>query len=134
MQPTPEKFATIKYEDTDNNGFFDTIRSDLDGDNVFEDSVSFKALGIDDKQTVFSGESMTQLKAQERFKSLTEAVWQRAQQVITLSVKMGLPTEWYNFYKKPRSLHQKYEYGFWLNFYIYDDLRNYFKTKAQSIN
>ncbi len=45
----PQKFATIKYEDKDNNSFFDQLSYDLDGDTTFENVVELKDLGINDK-------------------------------------------------------------------------------------
>jgi hypothetical protein len=38
--------------DTDKNGFFDQIQYDLDGDTLFERTVSLKDLQIDDKQNI----------------------------------------------------------------------------------
>jgi hypothetical protein len=132
MEQTVDKFALIKYEDTDNNGFFDKILYDLDGNKIFEDSVSFAAIGLNDTQTLFSSEAMPIGKAQEKFKTIANNTWLRARQAIVIAEKTGLSTDWYNFYKKPLSLHQKYEYGYWLNFYIYHDLRDHYKANADT--
>ncbi|WP_254560024.1 hypothetical protein [Dyadobacter diqingensis] len=128
MQTEPKQFAVIKYADTDLNGFIDKLWYDLDGDKMFEDSVSFKEIGVNDVHTTFTGKSQTIGKSQERFKKVIEKNWQRAKQAIQIAEKAGLPTHWYNFYKKPIGLHQKYDYGFWLNFYIYRDLRDHFNA------
>ena len=45
----PKSFATVKYTDTDDNGFLDCIEYDLDGDRVFETKIELKALGVDDR-------------------------------------------------------------------------------------
>lgn len=45
---TPKRFATVLYSDRDNNGFFDRIEYDLDGDMQMETVINFKELGIDD--------------------------------------------------------------------------------------
>ncbi|MBC7889664.1 MAG: hypothetical protein H7Z13_17450 [Ferruginibacter sp.] len=132
MQQVPDKFATIKYQDTDNNGFFDKLLYDLDGDKIFEDTISFNGLGIDDRRPVFSSELMTPVKAQERFKVLAASRWQHALQAIQIAEKAGISTDWYNFYKNPKSLHQKYEYGYWVGFYIYHDLRDHYKTTGNT--
>ena len=128
MEQSVDKFALIKYEDSNNNGLIDKIFYDLDGDKIFEDSVSFAALGLRDTQPLFSTESIPIGKGQEKFKGIVNNIWLRAQQAITFAEKEGISTDWYNFYKKPLSLHQKYEYGYWLNFYIYHDLRDYYKA------
>ncbi|OAQ38936.1 hypothetical protein A5893_12930 [Pedobacter psychrophilus] len=129
MQIQPDKFALIKYEDTDNNGFIDKILYDLDGDKIFEDSVSFSKIGIDDKQTTIESESFTYQNGKEIFKTITDKNWSRAQEIIAIAEKAGVNTHWYNFYKTPLSLHQKYDYAFWLNFYIYKDLRQHYLQK-----
>ena len=40
----PKSFATVKYTDTDDNGFLDCIEYDLDGDRVFEFRISNTAI------------------------------------------------------------------------------------------
>lgn len=132
MQPLMDKFAVIKYIDTDNNSFFDKILYDLNGDRVFEDSISFSKLGLDDKQPTFSSESLSPKKIKGMFKPIAENIWKLAQEAILVSENAGVSTNWYNFYKKPRTLHEKYEYGYWLNFYIYHDLRDYYKNKKNA--
>ncbi len=129
MQEEPKAFAVVKYADSDNNGFIDKIWYDLDGNKSFEDSISLKEIGVNDVQIMFQSKSQTIVKSQEQFKKLVENNWKRANQAIQISEKMGVPIHWYNFYKKPIGLHQKYDYSFWLNFYIYQDLRDYFKEK-----
>lgn len=128
IQAQPVKPALIKYDDTDNNGFFDKIYYDLNGDKIFEDSVSLKSLGLDDRQPTFSIGSFNQKNAEEKFRSLTYAIWERAEGVIKVAEKYGISSEWYSFYKHPRTLHERYAYGFWLNFYLYMDLRDKFKN------
>ncbi len=130
LQNAPNKFGTIKYTDTDNNGFFDLIEYDLYGDTIFEKNVSLKALGIDDRQTVIKTKGMDYWDYNSLFKAITEKNWERAQQVIAIAEKKGLTTGWYAFWKNPRTLHEKYDYAFCLNFYIYHDLRQWAKAKA----
>ncbi|WP_437124592.1 hypothetical protein, partial [Coprobacter fastidiosus] len=49
MDRQPGKFGTVKYTDKDDNGFFDYIEYDLDGDKKFEMTIDLKALGLDDR-------------------------------------------------------------------------------------
>jgi hypothetical protein len=67
------------------------------------------------------------------FKPIAENIWKRAQEAIAVSEKAGVSTHWYNFYKKPRTTHEKYEYGYWLGFYIYHDLRDFYKVQKNTI-
>ena len=48
VREEPETFATVRYTDTDNNGFLDKIEYDLDGDTIFETEISLHNLGLDD--------------------------------------------------------------------------------------
>ncbi len=71
MEQSVDKFALIKYEDSNNNGFIDKIFYDLDGDKIFEDSVSFAALGLRDTQPLFSTESIPIGKGRRNLKVLS---------------------------------------------------------------
>jgi hypothetical protein len=124
LQQEPTVFATIKYTDTDHNGFIDMVEYDLDGDTLFEERIDIKALGLKDTRTIINTNHYTYKDYQNLFKKTTFEQWERAKQAIVLANKMGINTDWYAFYKKPLSLHQRYAYGFWLNFYIYHDLRD----------
>jgi len=123
LQLMPEKFAGIKYEDTDGNGFIDQVLYDLDGDKLFEDSVSFSKMGISDKQNLVSTGNMSYNSFSTLFKTITEKNWTRANLALKAAEKYNINTYWYSFYKQPHSLQEKYDYSFWLNFYIYQDLR-----------
>lgn len=124
LQKQPDKFATVKYSDTNKNGFIDLMEYDLDGDFQFEDRVSLIELGINDRQEVISTIAFTYQSYRDLFKKVADGIWQKAQLALKIAEKEGLNTYWYSFYKKPLSLHQKYEYGYWLTFYIYQDLRH----------
>lgn len=123
LQKIPKEFAVIKYTDSDANGFIDQILYDLNGDKIFEDSVSFKSLGIDDRCSIFNTSVADYTNYQKLFKSVADNIWQRAQMALAVANKYGIDTKWYTFYQQPQSLHQQYEYGYWLNFYIYKDIR-----------
>jgi hypothetical protein len=132
IQREPGKFGTVNYTDTDNNGFIDLIQYDLDGDTIFEESVSLKKLHIDDRQQVIKTSGVSYQDLQKLFKDITEKSWERAQQAIGIAQKNGLRTDWYAFMKSPRTLWEKYDYSYWLNYYIYNDLRQISKLKHDS--
>jgi hypothetical protein len=124
LQREPSKFATVRYEDVDRNGFIDLIEYDLDGDKVYEDRVSLKALGIDDRRPLYNTGQKKYADHRALFRRVADDIWKRAQLAIKVAEQAGIDTWWYNFYKRPMSLHQRYEYGYWLGFYIYQDLRH----------
>ena len=132
LQRQPEKFATVKYEDSNGNGFMDIIKYDLDGDKQFEDSVSLLALGINDTQPLFNTSTASYKTFTTLFAKVAEQMWASAKQALLVAEKYKLNTNWYAFYKKPLSLHQKYEYGYWLQFYIYNDLRQEARIKGDA--
>jgi hypothetical protein len=122
LQYEPGKFGTVKYLDTDGNGFFDQLKYDLDGDTLFERTVSLTDLQIDDKQSIIKTSELDYSGFQSVFTTITEDNWSRAKKAIDIAHSFGLSTDWYAFWKHPRTLQEKYDYAFWLNFYIYNDL------------
>lgn len=124
LHPNPDSWATVKYTDTDNNGFFDKIEYDIDGDTIFEETISLRELGIDDKGELFDTASGKYEDFRNLFQTSTEEIWRRAQDALAVANKMKLNTSWYAFWKQPRTPAEKYSYGFWLNFYIYKDLQH----------
>ncbi|MDW7691183.1 hypothetical protein R9C00_19475 [Flammeovirgaceae bacterium SG7u.111] len=115
-------FSTFKYEDTDNNGFIDQIEMDIDGDTLFEKSVSLLELGIDDKCEIIDAAKMSYEDYRKLHTSMSEGIWAKAQAALDVADKLGLNTSWYAFMKNPKSDYQKYSYGYWLQFYVYMDL------------
>ena len=118
-------FSTFKYEDTDNNGFFDQIEMDIDGDTVFEKKVSLFDLGINDKCEIIDATKMSYEDYRQLHTSMSEEIWENAQNALDVADKSGLNTSWYAFMKNPKSEYQKYSYGYWLQFYVYMDLVYY---------
>lgn len=123
-QKEPEQFASIKYEDSDGNGFLDKIMYDLDGDTLFEKTVLLSELGINDECYVFETGKMDYADYQRLYKSATDDMWEQAQLVIHVAKKHGLNTDWYSNIMSPNSLREKYHYAYWLNFYLHMDLLN----------
>jgi hypothetical protein len=55
-------------------------------------------------------------------------MWARAMQVVKFATEQGINTGWYAFWLNPRTMQEKYDYGYWLGFYIYHDLRHLAKV------
>lgn len=122
LQKEFSPFSTFKYEDTDNNGFIDKIQMDIDGDTIFEKTVSFKDIGIDDKCDIINTSVMDYEDFRKLHTSMSDSIWKQAENALKIADKVGLNTSWYAFMKSPKSEHQRYSYGYWLQFYVYMDL------------
>lgn len=123
IQKEPKIFATIKYADTDQDGFFDHLEYDLDGDTVFEEKIDFGELGISESATIINTSAMSYGDFEKLFEEVAEKQFSRSLEAVKLAKKFGINTEWYSFWLNPRTIWEKYEYGYWLNFYLYRDIR-----------
>ncbi len=121
-QTEPKKFATIKYTDTDNNGFLDKIEYDIDGDTLFEHTVSLKNLGIDDKCEVVNTAGMKYADFVKLKTKMATNQWKNAEQAMKVARGKGLDLSWYALMMNPKSVREKSNYGYWLQYYIYRDL------------
>jgi hypothetical protein len=133
LQRVPQKFATVKYMDTDRNGFIDQVEYDLDGDHIFEEQVNLKELEINDNCGIIQTAGMTYQDFNKLFSGLTKKMWNRAMEAVQVAKKMGLNPDWYAFWLQPRTSYEKYDYGYWLNFYLYHDLRYMALTKNNKL-
>ena len=130
LQREPDKFATVKYTDTDNNGFIDLLEYDLDGDKTFEERVSLKELGIDDKRQLVQTGKATAKSLNGLFAKVANDMWANAQKAVAAAQRLNISTEWYAFYKQPHSTWEKYDFGYWLAFYLYHDMRQVAEQKG----
>ena len=124
IEREPTVFPTIKYTDTDNNGFFDRMDFDLDGDKQFERYLSMKELELDDRCPLIE----TAVKSYQDFAQLeqqvADAMWANAEKAMEVAAAKKLNTQWYALMKQPKSQRERYHYGFWLQFYLYNDLKD----------
>ena len=133
LQKEFSPFSTYKYKDTDNNGFIDHIQMDIDGDTIFEKTVSLKALGINDECELIISSEMDYNDYRQLHSNMANNLWKQAQIALEVAKQNGLNTSWYAFMKQPKSENQKYNYGYWLQFYVYMDLVNSAKRKNNSM-
>lgn len=124
QQGTPSYFPVVRYEDTDGNGFFDLMQFDFDGDRIFEQTVSLHELGIDDRASVHDVSKMEYDDYLALFDEVTRRMWRNAEMAAEVARDSGLNLSWYAFLMQPKSLRQKYDYGFWLQLYLYYDLKD----------
>ena len=122
QKTSPDKWATVRYEDADGNGFIDTIQYDLDGDCEYEETVSLKALGIDDRCKVIDIRKMKYNDYKKLFRKVSKGIWKGAGQARKAAVLCGLNPEWYAKMYSHKSLAMRYSQGYWLQYYIYRDI------------
>lgn len=121
-QTMPDAWATVRYADTDSNGFFDFIEYDLDGDTIFEESFSLTGMGIDDRAKVINTSRISYRKINRLFRQSADRIWKTSGKALKTARKMGLNTRWYAYWQQPKSVNDRYQYGFWLTFYLYRDM------------
>lgn len=134
VKQEPNKFATVKYTDTDNNGFLDKIEYDLDGDGVFEETVELKKIGIDDRCEIIDISNFEYADFYQLKKRMAEKMWANALLAEKVAQKFGLNVTWYTKLHESTSLFQKYSNGYWLQLYLYKDLQDYFLRKNDKEN
>ena len=117
----PTIFPLISYKDTDNNGFFDTIEFDLDGDKTVDYSFSLKELGISDVSEIFYTSPMKYPDFAKLKKKVAAKTWKDAIDYVQLAEEQGFNTQWYSLLKHPKSTRQQYSQGYWLKFYLFMD-------------
>lgn len=121
-QLEPKVFSSVKYTDTNQNGFIDEMAFDLDGDTIFEHTVSLAKLDIDDQAEVIKTEGLDYKELVALNTSVSENMWKNALEACEVAGKAGINLSWYSLLRSPKSLQQKYSNGYWLQFYIYRDL------------
>lgn len=128
----PDEWASVRYRDTDNNGFFDTVDYDLNGDKLFEETVSLIELGISDEASVYNPLDMQYDGINHIFGCATEELKRRAKCLLKLAQKYDLNTSWYAFWKQPHTSFENYTYAYWLSFYIYRDIKHLLALEGSS--
>lgn len=124
IETEPTVFPTVKYTDTDNNGFFDLMEFDLDGDKVFEQRLSMKELGLDDRCQVINTASMKYEDFVDLESKVSDTMWKNAEKAVEVAKAKKLNTKWYALMLQPKSTRERSHYGFWLQFYLYNDLKD----------
>ena len=119
-----KKFPIIRYEDRNKNGFFDYIQYDLNGDSIYEHELDYVSLGIDDTQLVIETKNMEYEDYEKLFKKAAQLSWKRANDAVNIAKSYGVDTSWYSNFKQANSIREQYHFGYWLNFYIYMDMRD----------
>lgn len=126
MNKEPSIFSTVKYTDTDNNGFIDLIEYDMDGDHNFEEVISLHDLGINDTCVLFNSSEFQYDDYVLLKTKMANDLWTNAQTAVQVADKFKLNTSWYAKLKQATSVRDKYHNGYWLQYYIFKDLQYHF--------
>ncbi|MFV0590560.1 MAG: hypothetical protein ACK5M7_04175 [Draconibacterium sp.] len=126
LNSTPTIFATIKYTDTNNNGYMDFIEYGMDGDHQYEEAVSLIKLGIDDRCELIDPADMKYDDYHAVMNVLSDNMWRNAQESLLVAKSFGINTDWYAILKQANSTREKYHHGFWLQLYLFNDLKYMF--------
>ena len=130
MDRQPGKFGTVKYTDKDDNGFYDYIEYDLDGDKKFEMTIDLKALGLDDRCELIDISIFKYKDYTSMMKKMSKSMWKNAMTAVQVAHKYNVQTLWYAKLMQALSVRQQYNNGYWLQFYIYKDLEHTFMQKG----
>jgi len=128
---TPEGFATVRYEDTDQNGFLDQIEYDLDGDHKFERTVSLLELGLEDRCEAIATAELSFDDFHSLQRRVSEDMWKRALEAVRVAETHGIESAWYARLLNPTTVRQKYRNGYWVQFYLYCDLQHRFSRRGE---
>ncbi len=112
----PDIFPTIRYTDKNNNGFFDHVEYDLNGDTIFEKTVNLTGLDIPDTATLILTSDLEYEDLKDLHYGIANQQWEKALMAVKVAEKYRLNTGWYSNLMNPRSLREKYHYGYWLRF------------------
>lgn len=131
-KPVEHAFPIIKYSDTDDNGFFDQMEYDFDGDSIIDKKVSLPEMHLDDQSLILKTREMSYDDLVVLEKRVAEDMWTQASDAIKVAENLGINTQWYALLKHPKTIRQKYHMGYWLQFYLYMDLKEAMLQKGKS--
>ena len=132
MDRQPKKFGTVRYTDKDNNGFIDFIEYDMDGNKKFETVIDLKALGIDDRCELIDISTFKYKDYTSMMRKMADSMWKNAMTAVQVARKYNVQTLWYAKLMQVLSVRQKYNNGYWLQYYIYKDLEHTFMQKGDT--
>lgn len=120
-QKEPGKFPTVAYEDANNDGFFDLIKYDMDGDTLYEQTFHLKDFNIKPDYRIVETANMNAATMSDLFQKSATQMWNQAEKAIEAAKKHGINYKWYAQYLHPKNLNEKYQFGYWVQFYLFND-------------
>ena len=59
-------------------------------------------------------------------KRMSEGIWKRANQAVEVARQYGINPLWYAKWMQASTIREKYNRGYWLQFYLYKDMEDLF--------
>jgi len=132
--PSPKPLApkveeVVKYTDTDNNGFLDTVEYDYDGDRKVDLRVSLldyktAANPHPDVVALIDTQAIGWKGLHEVFTSMSNQAFQEGLDVYRAAWKRGLTTPEIDKLASASSIGERYDHGYWLKEKIFRELRS----------
>ena len=89
-----------------------------------------KELGLDDRCPVINPASMKYEDFAGLGTKVADKMWENAEKVLEIAASKKINTSWYALMRHPKSIRERYHYGFWLQFYLYNDLKDIAKRNG----
>ncbi|MCX7876489.1 MAG: hypothetical protein N2321_10030 [Melioribacteraceae bacterium] len=129
LQPTikhltnPENAPLVLYHDKNNDGYFDYIEFDFNGDKVIDENYSFDTIKI--KNNLIAIDKFIYSDFKKMFVDLANKNWKDAIEYLKFAKSIGINTNWDAYFLESKSIWEKYNNSYWLKFYLFQDLKNY---------
>lgn len=117
----PAKFPTVAYDDTNNDGFFDLIKYDMDGDTIYEQTFNLCDLNIKPDYKIIQTASTSYAGLCSLFETSASNLWVQAEKAMEIAKQLNVNYKWYAQMLHPKSLEEKYRFGYWVQFYLFSD-------------
>jgi hypothetical protein len=133
----PKVEEVVKYTDTDNNGFLDTVEYDYDGDRKIDLRISlldYRSPGqphpdvvplVDTRREGWQG-------LHELFTRMANQSWQEALIVYRAAWRRGLTTPEIDKLASASSIGERYDHGYWLKEKVFRQLRSRLREAGQT--
>ena len=140
--PSPKPLATrveevVKYTDTDNNGFLDTVEYDYDGDRKVDLKVSlldYKSAQNPhpDVATLIDTHGVGWKGLNELFTKISNQSFQEGLDVYRAAWRKGLTTPEIDQLASASAIGERYDHGYWLKEKIFREIRHRLRDLKQS--
>ncbi|PYS68440.1 MAG: hypothetical protein DMF69_20220 [Acidobacteria bacterium] len=140
--PSPKPLATrveevVKYTDTDNNGFLDTVEYDYDGDRKVDLKVSlldYKSAQNPhpDVATLIDTHGVGWKGLNELFTKISNQSFQEGLDVYRAAWRKGLTTPEIDQLASASAIGERYDHGYWLKEKIFREIRRRLRDLKQS--
>ena len=98
----------------------------MDGDTIYEQTFNLEDYNINTKEyKIYQTAQMSYNSISTLFKQSTIQLWGQAEKAIQVALRYNINYKWYSYFLHPKSLNEQYQYGYWLQLYLFNDLLEY---------